>query len=178
MDEEEHTEPVEEHTEDEPPPKPKTAAEEKLERKRASMERARMARNKNAKDFQKEIEGLKEELKKKEEALRTIPAIAVKEEPISTTSTPKVKAPPKSRQKPVSRYEYEEDDEDDDEDYIEKIIIRKKQPRQKQKQPVDWQMKDTSPSHDSLVEKSYKEQLQAQLNDERRKRVMNDLFDF
>jgi len=166
MDTEEHTE---EHTEDQvseikdestEEPKQLTAAQQKLEKKRISMERARQARNKNAAEFKKEIEALKDEIKKKDEEL------------LQKVVVENSKAKPKQRSKPMpvkkTRIieEAEAEEDFDDEEILEKIIIRKK-PKAK-----------LESSYDDLVDKSYREQLQTKLNDERRKRVMAELFDF
>jgi hypothetical protein len=139
-----------------------TFTEEQLERKRLSMNKAREFRNQKIKQYEKEIQELKTEIKKK--PIR---------EPIQEPIKEVVQHKPVSKYKPVSSYEYEEtEDEDDDDEIIEKVItIRKKRndTRIARKPQI---------TNEELVEQSYREQLQQKLNEERRRRVMQDLFDF
>ena len=122
-----------------------TFTPEQLEKKRASMNKAREHRNKKITDLQTEIETLKKT-----------------PEPVLNTKKPIQRKP-----EIITRYECD-DEEDDEEEIIERVIIRKKKPIQ-QKPEL---------SKNDLVEKTYKEQLQIQLNNERKKRVMAELFDF
>jgi len=158
-----HTEETQNYTEQEEPeqlqvkPRKKmTFTEEQLVRKRASMQKAREHRNKNADQYQKEINVLKKELLEKEAIKIEAPA------PI-----PKInKSKPKKQviKQIIQEEEDDDDDEEEEEEVIERVILRKKKP--------------VVMSNRELVERTYKEQLQARLNEERRMRVMADLFDF
>lgn len=116
-----------------------------------ALENKRISMNKAREHRNKKMTELKEEV-----------------ETLKTEINKPVVVEPKKK-KIITRYEEEEDDED--EEIIERVIIRKKKPtQQKYEEPIL--------SRNDLVEKTYKEQLRAQLNEERRKQVMAELFDF
>ena len=118
------------------------------------MKRASDHRNKMIKDGKNKVpEPVKEPVI--EEPIRQVPKIVVKPS------------------KQISKYEDDSDDSDEGE-IIEKVITFRK----KKKEPSRTRKEEPVKTKDHLVEETYREQLQQQLNDERRRRVMNELFDF
>jgi len=161
----EHTEEPGEHTEEqipeeipEKPRKKMTFTEEQLAKKRASMEKARQHRNKNATQFKNEIKELKEKLKEEDEP-----------ETVVVKPQPKTKIIYKEKPKPKTKIVYEE--EDDDEEEYEEVIVRRRPKTVNKQIEVQSQRPD-------LLDETYKEKLQKQLRDERQRYIMADLFDF
>jgi len=141
------------------PRKKMTYTPEQLERKRESMKKAREFRNISYKEENKTLKKKLEEKDKSEEKVEEEPEEPVKKTVIKTRPKPK----------PKKRIVYEEEEEEDEEEYEEVIVRRRPKNIPKQKQYIE---------RPDLVEETYKEKLQKQLQDERRRQVMAELFDF
>lgn len=152
-----HTEEADLHTEEvieAPIAKPKkkmTYTPEQLEKKRESMKKAREFRNIS---YKEEVKTLKKQLEEKE--------IEPEPEPVIIKKVI-------SKPKPKSKIIYEEEEEEDE--YEEVIVRRRPKKTIVQKQPQYIERPD-------LIDETYKEKLQKQLQEERKKYIMADLFDF
>lgn len=162
----EHTEEDDHHTEviEAPIAKPRrkmTYTPEQLEKKRESMKKAREFRNIS---YKEEVKTLKKKLEEKEKEPEP------EEEEPEPEPVKKIVRKTVSKPKPQKKIIYEEEDDDDDDEYEEVIVRRRAKtiPRQKQ-QYIE---------RPDLIDETYKEKLQKQLQDERRRQVMADLFDF
>jgi len=176
---EEETNHIEENEEyiEEPITKPKkkmTFTAEQLERKKLSIMKAR----EHKKIYKEENKVLKEKLEEVEKKTRTKPTpTPEEEEPEEEEPKPKTKKilPPKQTLKPIPKqkiiYKEDEDEDDDDEEEYEEVIVRRRPKKNIQKIPQYIERPD-------LIDETYREKLQKQLMDERRKQVMADLFDF
>ena len=174
----EHTEEADHHTDQEggqspeavieaplaKPRKKMTYTPEQLERKRESMKKAREFRNIS---YKEENKSLKKKLEEKEKQIETEEEVEEEpeHEPVKRTV---IKTRPKP--KPKKRIVYEEEEEEEEEEEYEEVIVRRRPKNiSKQKQYIE---------RPDLVEETYKEKLQKQLQDERRRQVMAELFDF
>lgn len=179
----EHTEEDDHHTDQEggqspevieaPIAKPRrkmTYTPEQLEKKRESMKKAREFRNIS---YKEEVKTLKKKLEEKEKEPEP------EEEEPEPEPVKKIVRKTVSKPKPQKKIIYEEEEDDDDDEY-EEVIVRRRAicPSRGQRPKTIPRQKQQYIERPDLIDETYKEKLQKQLQDERRRQVMADLFDF
>jgi len=173
----EHTEEDSTHTEEvieAPIAKPRrkmTYTPEQLEKKRESMKKAREFRNIS---YKEEVKTLKKKLEEKE-----IEPEPEEEEP-EPEPVKQIVRKTVSKPKPQKKIIYEEEEDDDDDEEYEEVIVRRRTicPSGGQRPKSIPRQKQQYIERPDLIDETYKEKLQKQLQDERRRQVMADLFDF